>query len=210
MLKLNKNLISLFFGLNLFWLAVCTAHAEKADRNKPVNIESNAVVVDDAKQISTFEGNVQLTQGTLFIRADKLIVRQDKDKQFQYGIAYGRSAYFRQKREGVNEHIEGFAERIEYDSKNDFIQLFHGARVKRNDDEARGEYISYDSRTEIYKVLNSIAKQGGVTTSGGGRVRVLIQPKNKDNPEASKPAAPATLQKPTTLPSDFVPTPPAE
>ncbi len=210
MLKLNKFILSLFMGFHLFWFVTHAAYAEKADRNKPVNIESNSVVVDDAKQISTFEGNVHLTQGTLFLRADKLVVRQDKEKQFQYGIASGHPAYFRQKREGVNEYIEGFAERIEYDSKNDFIQLFHGARVKRNDDEARGEYISYDSRTEIYKVLNSVSKQGGGTTSGNGRVRVLIQPKNKDNPEAQKPATAPALEKPKALSSDFVPTPPAE
>ena len=45
-----------------------TAGAEKADRDKPVNLEADRVTVDDAKQLATFEGNVVLTQGTLAAR----------------------------------------------------------------------------------------------------------------------------------------------
>ena len=49
--------------------------AESADRDQPIDLEADTVQVDDAKQISTYSGNVILTQGTLLIRADKLIVR---------------------------------------------------------------------------------------------------------------------------------------
>src|ERR1700680_4935710 len=92
------------------------AHAERADRDKPVNLEADRVTVDDAKQVATFEGNVVLTQGTLTIRGDRMVVQQDADG-FKHGVAYGNLASFRQKREGYDEYIEGYAERIEYDSK---------------------------------------------------------------------------------------------
>ena len=70
-----------------------------------------------------------LTQGTLMIRADRIIVKQDADG-FKYGIAYGNPAYFRQKRDGFDEYIEGFAERLEYDGKADKVQMFTNARIK--------------------------------------------------------------------------------
>ena len=55
------------------------SYAERADRDKPMHLEANQVRVDDANQISTFEGNVQFTQGTMIIRGDKIIVTQGKD-----------------------------------------------------------------------------------------------------------------------------------
>ena len=48
------------------------AYAEKADREKPIHLESDRVTVDEAKQLALFEGNVVLTQGTLTIRGDRV------------------------------------------------------------------------------------------------------------------------------------------
>lgn len=111
-------------------LIAANAHAEKADREKPINLESDRVSVDDAKQISTFEGRVVLTQGTLIIRGDRMEVRQDA-QGFKTGITWGNLAYFRQKREGYDEYIEGWAERIEYDGRADKMQMFNRASMKK-------------------------------------------------------------------------------
>lgn len=176
-------------SINLAWLAgllcLCLAHpsfAEKADRDKPIDLEADTVVVEDAKKTSTYQGNVILTQGTLIIRADKLVVKEDA-QGFQSGTAYGNPANFRQKREGYNEYIEGFANRVEYDSKQDKVQLFTSARMKRNEDEVRGNYISYDAKTELFQVIG-----GAKTDPGGGRVHATIQPKVK--PSAAVPPGP--------------------
>src|SRR5262247_3012937 len=80
------------------------AHAEKGDRDKPVNLEADRVTVDDAKQLAVFEGNVVLTQGTLQIRGNRMEVRQDKEG-FRHGTTWGNLAYFRQKRDGYEEYI---------------------------------------------------------------------------------------------------------
>lgn len=89
-----------------------TAHAEKADREKPIELEADSVQVNDAKKTSTYTGNVILTQGTLVIRGDRLIVREDKEG-FQHSTSYGNPTTFRQKRDGKNEYMEGSAQRIE-------------------------------------------------------------------------------------------------
>lgn len=163
-----------FFLAGCLLLAALPAFAEKADREKPVNLEADTVVMDDVTQISTYQGNVILTQGTLMIRGDKMIVRQGAEG-FEQGTVYGKPASFKQKREGLDEYIEGFAERIEYDAKVDKAQLFTQARMKRNQDDVRGNYISYDAKTEFFQVLGGGEKTG----APAGRVHAVIQPKSK-------------------------------
>jgi len=143
--------------------------------------------VDDAQKTSVFEGKVVMTQGTLTIRADKVTVRQDQEG-YQYGSASGNPASFRQKRDGANEYIEGEAERIEFNGKLDKVEMFNRARLKREPaDEVRGNYISYDSRTEYFTVTGG----AGPAASGGpeARVHAVIQPR-KAGEDAEKTPAP--------------------
>lgn len=161
------------------------AYAEKADREKPIHLESDRVTVDEAKQVAVFEGNVVLTQGTMTIRGDRMQVRQD-DEGFRFGTAWGNLAYFRQKREGYDEHIEGWAERIEYDGRADKVQMFNRASMKRGPDEVRGSYISYDAVTEFFQVIGGGTK-AATADNPAGRVRAILQPKPKVKPGAAAP-----------------------
>jgi lipopolysaccharide export system protein LptA len=188
MKKPNANL-RLVFAFALL-AASGSSLAELADRDKPVNLVADNVTVDDAKQISIYQGNVTLTQGTLLIRGDKLVVKQDA-QGFQHGTAYGNPASFRQKREGLDEYVEGYASRIEYDGNTDKLQLFTNARMKRNDDEVRGSYIAYDGKTEFFEVVGGPKDAG----AGSGRVHAVIQPKKK--PAAPPPAAPSVPLQPS-------------
>ena len=164
------------------------AAAEKADRDKPVNLEADRVTIDDAKQLAVFEGNVVLTQGTLQIRGDRMEVRQDKEG-FKQGTTWGNPASFRQKREGYDEYIEGWAARIEYDGRVETLQMYTRAQLRRAQDEVRGDYISYDARSEFFQVTGG--PKTATPDNPGGRVRAVIQPKSKDKPA---PAAPVTLK----------------
>ncbi|MEO8165650.1 MAG: lipopolysaccharide transport periplasmic protein LptA [Betaproteobacteria bacterium] len=157
--------------------------AERADREKPVNLEADRVDLDDAKKEAIFVGNVTLTQGTMTIKADKIIVKQDAEG-FQYGIAYGNPAHFRQKREGSDEYIEGFSERLEYDGKADKMQMFTNARIQRSGDEVRGDYISYNAVTEYFQVIGG-GKSASTAGNPQGRVRAVIQPKPKPGAPSS-------------------------
>ncbi len=167
-------------------LATATASAERADRDKPVNIESDSLIADEAKKVATFDGKVVLTQGSLIIRADRIVVQQDNDG-FQRGVATGNPARFRHKREGLGEYIDGEALRIEYDTGADRVEFFKGARLRRDSgDDIRGDYISYDARTERFTVKASNEASG---TSREGRVRATIMPKK---PAPQTPASPGT------------------
>lgn len=164
--------------------------AEAADRDKPIDLEADTVKVDDSKQISTYSGNVILTQGTLVIHADKLIVREDSEG-FQHSTSLGNPTTFKQKMEGKNEYMQGSAQRIEYDGRMDKVQLYTKAWVKRGEDIVHGEYIMYDANAEYAEVIG-----GGPPSSPGatgGRVRAIIQPKGK-KPVAPEPASPSSTK----------------
>ena len=198
--ELHRHPLAGIAGLALMLLIVGTAHAEKADREKPINLEADKVSVDDAKQISNFEGRVVLTQGTLIIRGDRMEVRQDS-QGFKTGTTWGNLAYFRQKREGYDEYIEGWAERIEYDSRADKMQMFNRASMKKGSDEVRGNYISYDANTEFFQVTGG-GKQASPDNSG--RVRAVLQPKPKEKP-AAQPPVPLKSSTDVNAPRDATP-----
>lgn len=159
-----------------------TAHAEKADREKPIELEADSVQVNDAKKTSTYTGNVILTQGTLVIRGDKLIVREDKEG-FQHSTSYGNPTTFKQKRDGKNEYMEGSGQRIEYDGRMDKVQLFTKAWVKRGEDIVHGDYIMYDANAEYAEVISG-GSQAATPATPSGRVRAIIQPKKKPAADA--------------------------
>lgn len=169
--------------------------AEKADREKPINIEADRVSMDDINKVQVFEGNVVLIQGTMQLRTTKLVVTQDADG-FQKGVATSGAnglARFRQKQEGKDEYLEGEAERIEHDAKAEKTEFFVRAWVRNGLDEVKGQYISYDALTEKYLVTNGT---GGTKTAVGAeqaRVRAIIQPKSKNAPATDK-TEPLTLR----------------
>jgi lipopolysaccharide export system protein LptA len=177
----NRARAAAILGLAAIWaLAAGSALAERADRDKPVNIESDSMISDEAKKISTFEGKVVLTQGSLVIRADKIVVRQDSDG-FYRGIASGKPATFRHKRDGDGEFLDAEAFRIEYDNKLERVEFFNSARLRRDSgDDIRGDFISYDARTERFTV-----KSAGEASASEreGRVRVTIMPKKPVEPQ---------------------------
>lgn len=176
----------------LLMLVALQVHAEKADKDKPIDLEADTVTVNDAKKTSIYTGNVILTQGTLIIRGDKLVVQEDANG-FQHSTSYGNPTTFKQKMEGKNEYMEGSGQRIEYDGRMDKVQLYTKAWVKRGNDIVHGDYIMYDANAEYAEVIGG-GSQAATPATPTGRVRAVIQPKNKAEP--TTPAAPTSPAKP--------------
>jgi lipopolysaccharide export system protein LptA len=166
-----------FIISSLLILLAAPAFAEKADKEKPIEIEADTVTVNDAKKVSVYTGNVIVTQGTLLIKADKLVVRED-ESGFQHSSSYGNPTTFKQKREGKDEFMEGAAQRIEYDGRMDKVQLYTKAWVKKGEDIVHGDYIMYDANAEYSEVIGGGPKSATPATPSG-RVKAIIQPKNK-------------------------------
>ena len=176
------------------------AHAERADRNKPLNAEADALRYDDAKQTSVFTGNVVITKGTILIRGAQVEVRQDPQGN-QFGLVTGKPGFFRQKREGLDEFIEGQAARIEYDSKADTVKFTGGAVLRRFkgaqlNDETVGSVITYNSGNDTFSVDGGPGSRTAANPSG--RVRAMLTPVAKDAP-SPPPVSPAPLRPSTQL-----------
>ena len=194
--------------------AATGAQAEKADRTKPMNIESDAMRYDDLKQTSVFTGSVVVTKGTIIIRGARIDVRQDPEG-YQYGVvtaAPGKLAYYKQKRDapGGDEWIEGESDRIEYDSRADNVKFIGNAVMRRligtkANDESSGPLIVYDQSNDTFTVNGSTLPPGAAVAAGqqGSRVRAVLTPRAAPAPAgAAAPAAPApgpSLRPSTTL-----------
>jgi len=173
-----------FFSLSvavLSCLLTLPAQAEKADRDKPMSIEADALRYDDLRQASVATGKVVATKGTMVIRAARLEVRQDAEGYQHATITAepGKRAFYRQKREGVDEYIEGEAEVIEYNGKADSVRFVRRAELRRFkgstlNDEMTGNLIVYDNASDVFSVDGSTAT--GNPGSVGGRVRAMLTP----------------------------------
>ena len=174
-------------------LCAAPVHAERADRNKPMSIEADQPgSVDLQRQIVIFNGNVVITQGTMLLRADKVELRERPDG-YREAKAIGtaeRPASFRQKRDGVDETVEGVAERIEFDAKTDTLRFVGNAAVRRLRagvlaDEITGSLITWDNTNELFKVT------GGAVTPNNptGRVRSVLAPREESAASAASAAS---------------------
>lgn len=164
---INKQYLSLAAGALL--LAASPAWAEKADRDKPINIEADQGMLDQGNQMTVFTGNVVIVQGTLKITGAEVSVKQD-DKGNQNMVSKGSPTTMRQKLDDKNEYVTGQANQITYDSKSGVAVLTGNALVTREGDRVKGHVITYNTNTEIYTV------KGAAGSKQGGRVSVILQP----------------------------------
>lgn len=185
-------LYALVLGLALSGAAL----AEKADRDQPMNAEADALRYDDARQVSVFTGNVVITKGTIVIRGAQVEVRQEPQGR-QLGTVLGSAsapAFFRQKREGVDEFIEGTAQRIEYDSEADTVRFAGQALLRRFkgsvlNDETAGNLIVYNNLTSVFTVNGSQPQPSAANPSGRVRAMLTPTPKPATPPVAATPAS---------------------
>jgi lipopolysaccharide export system protein LptA len=176
-------------------LAATGAAAEKADRNKQMAIEADLPgSLDYQRQVLVFNGNVVISQGSMVLRAGRVEMREMPDG-YRAASAIGspaKPATWRQRRDGVDETVEGSADRIEFDGRADTLRFVGNGAVRRLRggqvaDEISGALIVWDNTTEVFKV------EGGAVSpvNPGGRVRAVLSPRAE---AASAPPATVPLQ----------------
>jgi lipopolysaccharide export system protein LptA len=203
----------------LLWAFVCfvpSALAEKADRDKPINFQGDSLGGNTDTKITDLIGNVVITQGTLTIHADRIQFHQNPDNSVS-ATATGNPVSFREKRDGTDDYYEGFAQRIVYDGVKRVVELFDRALLKRTGDELRGNYISYNAETNIFKAEGRPDSRPPAAGEPplGSRVRGVFLPQAKDGKDGKDAkdakdtkdskegkAAPAKSNEPVPLKSD--------
>ena len=172
------------------------AAAEVGDREKPINFSADRGDLNYETKLGKLDGNVVLTQGTITVRADRLTFKQNADNSMQV-TAFGNPVTFRQKRDGVDEYYEGYAQRVEYDGAREQLELHDRALLKRGQDEIRSNFISYNAKTELFKAEGRPDTPAAADNGPGARVRGQFQPREgqgatgKAADKAAPKAAPA-------------------
>ncbi len=197
--SMNKTHLLLLLPV-CFAALLAPAHAEKADRNKTAFIEADHLNVDDVKQINSFTGNVVLTKGTIVMRAVRIDMHEDPDG-YQFGVITGvpdKPAFFRQKREGLEEFIEVEAEHIDYNGRTDVVKftgkvLFRRLRGTVLADEVSAESMVYENLIDKYTIDGSVP--GNTAPAPGQRVRAMLTPKPESTASAPSAKASAPLPK---------------
>lgn len=168
--------------------------AEKADRDKPMQIEADSMRHDEAKLLTQFSGQVVATKGTLVLRAARMDVQQDAQGRqvAKLWATPPARVFFRQKREGLDEYTEGEAESVTYDSQADMVTLSQRAEVRilrasQVADQLQGHTIVFNNTTEVMTVDGQTP---GTSPARDQRVRAILTPRTKT--PATPDATPAT------------------
>ncbi len=174
-LKIRFN-ITLLACLSSFLLAsnVALAQAATPDEQQPVHISANSLDAQEKKGISIYKGNVIVTQGSLTLKGDKILVKHPNN-QLQTVKSTGQPASFKRFSQTDQSWLKGKANMIDYDALNKTVLLVGNAQV-----EQPGQHIIKGPKL-FYDMINKTLKAQG-TEQEKGRVSVTFNPASKTKP----------------------------
>jgi lipopolysaccharide export system protein LptA len=149
------------------------AHAERADRRKPMVVDSGEYDGDNKAKILQLRKGVTITQGTLKIIGDRGEVKGEPPTSI--AKLFGAPVCFRQKKDGSDEVMRGQGDRIEYDQNKERVEFFGKVVVHDGANEMRADHIVYNMRTETFEVRDRPNTQA----------RVVLVPREKEEPESA-------------------------
>jgi lipopolysaccharide export system protein LptA len=185
---LRHRLLGVAPALAACLLLAGPAQALKSDRDQPVSIDADNMEIDMETGVRTYTGNVVITQGTLVIRGDKIVVRYD-DGTVKDATSFGKPATFKQRPDGKDEDVKGRAPKMYLDKVADKLFMYEDAVLIQGKDTIHGKEIHYNLATNKMTVKSGRQKASAsastpagsakVETSESGRARIVIQPKNR-------------------------------
>lgn len=129
-----------------------SASALKSDTEQPININSGNQSLDMEKNVVTFTDNVEITQGSILIKADKVIItRPTEGKGKKDSVeAFGKPVTFHQQLDN-GKPVDGKAARVHYDLGTEFLILTGNAELKQFDSKIMANQITYDVKKQQLK-----------------------------------------------------------
>ena len=162
-----------------------TGFALSTDRDQPANVEADDIEFDFKKGTRTYTNNVLVVQGTLRLKADKLLGNY-VDGELDNATAWGSLARFKQRPDGKQHDVEGWAKKIVVNQKKNTLTLVGQATLKQGPDTARGHTIIYNMETDTLKVSGG-AKIGAAGKNGETKPKRTIEDPFKDDPKGPPP-----------------------
>ena len=133
-------------------LASSSAFALKDAVNQPINIISDNQSLDMEKSVVTFTDNVVITQGSIIIKANKVVITRPAEKSGKKETveAFGTPVIFHQQLDNGTP-VDGKANKVHYDLGNEFLTLTNNAELKQLDSKINGSVITYDVKKQQLK-----------------------------------------------------------
>ncbi|UJF19585.1 lipopolysaccharide transport periplasmic protein LptA [Vibrio sp. SS-MA-C1-2] len=175
-MKILKN------SLLLIALISAPTWAKTGDTEQPIQIDSATQKLDMASNTVTFTGDVVLTQGSILMKADHVVVtRSSGEAGAQVMEAFGNPATFQQQQDN-GKLIHGEAEKLRYQVSEELLEMFTKALLVQEDSQISGDKISYriDKRELVAK---GDKKQGERVTT------ILTPAKKTETPKEITPQA---------------------
>ncbi|AWX14924.1 lipopolysaccharide transport periplasmic protein LptA [Mergibacter septicus] len=182
-MKLSHNHIFLTLAL---MFSTTTLFALTNDSQQPINVVSNKQTLDLEKNLVTFTDQVVITQGSMKINADKVIIirsnKKDNNKNTDLIEAFGKPVTFQQQLDN-GKLVQGKADKVHYDVAKEFLQLSGNASLQQQDSKISGNLITYD-----------VKKQQLKAGFDGSRVKTVLLPNQLQQARNPKTAPQSTQQ----------------
>lgn len=152
--------------LSLLLLLSSNVYALPEDANQPIRLTADRATYSERTGITTYSGNVKITQGTLKIGANNITVHLTQNRSIASALASGSPATFEQVVSTEKGLAKGQANKIDYNATTGIITLTGNAKLTQGGGSFAGNVIRYS------------LKLGDVeaTAGGGQRVELIFPP----------------------------------
>lgn len=170
-LLLDSSTVAIYAITLMASVMSITANALPSDAQQPIRLLADKATYSERTGVTSYSGNVTITQGTLKLAADKITVNLSNGRSIQSAVATGRPATMQQvvtKEKGL---AKGQANKIEYNAQNGIVTLTGNAKLTQNGASFAGNVIRYS------------LKVGDVEATAGGsqRVELIFPPSESSN-----------------------------
>lgn len=172
-----------FWSLTTALLCLLTASAQAMpeDRTQPIKITADSAERSEQVEETRYTGNVVLTQGSLKIEADSLVVHNNTADLI---VATGAPATLKQTPEAGKADVIASAQRIEYNRPRDQITLKQSARIEQDGAVVTGAIINYQVAEQ------RVIAVGDSSSQVKQRVEVIIPPDRVNHDAPATPVKP--------------------
>ena len=139
--------------------------ALSTDKDQPVSIEADSVDIDETKEIAIYHGNVILIQGSINLKASKVVVHNFQSDNAHI-VATGKQVSFSQQQDNSPDLIKGRADKVEYGINSARLELTGKGSLVKGKNTFRNDKIIYDREKAVVKA--------GTSAKGKERVKITI------------------------------------
>lgn len=169
------------FTKSLVLAAICLAlspmpaTAFDLESDDPIRVNADSARLDDGEGIATYTGSVEMTQGESNLTADKVVLYRNDDGVSRIE-ATGQPARYRQPAVEGQGETDARARNITWSADENRVTFERDAVIEQDGNLFRGDVIHYDSAERVVTAEGSADR-----SDGGGRVEMVIQPRNKSD-----------------------------